>query len=328
MNKPALAMASRVRSFSAMIVRLALCVAVLVVGAPKLQQSGATAKSAVHEFRQVHMGVEVRVALAGMDRRAAERLAERAFGLVDELESILSDWRVGSEVRRLAGSAAGEWITISRPLRDVLALSLAVARASDGAFDPTVGPISSLWRESARTGRPIDEAERARVLERVGWRNVELDSTNRRVRLKKPGMQLDFGAIAKGFVLDSVVASLRDSVSGVLAEAGGDIVVSGSSPSERGWRILVPLAGRDTTLVLTGGAVSSSASLSQSVVGVTGREGHLVDARTGRGLGGGAVITVLGPRGALTDAMATALNLLPTDRRDELARRFGVTLVR
>lgn len=311
-----------------MIVRLALCVAVLVSGAPKLLQSRPAAKSAVHEFRQVHMGVEVRIVLTGIDGRAAQRLALRAFGAVESLDSILSDWRIGSEVRRLARAPAGEWVAISSPLRDVLALSLAVARASDGAFDPTVGPISALWREAARNGRPIDEAERARALSLVGWQHVELDSTNHRVRLMLPGMLLDLGAIAKGFVLDSVVGSVRDSVSGVLAEAGGDVVVWGGPPGERGWRILVPLAGRDTTLVLGSGAISTSGSLSQSVVGVAGREGHVLDTQTGRGLADETLVTVVGTRGAITDALATTLNLVPARKREQLTRRFGVTLVR
>ena len=272
--------------------------------------------------------MEVRLALVEPDAGRAARLAERAFARIEALEAVLSDWRPTSEVRRLESAPVGAWVSISAPLRDVLALSLDVAGATDGAFDPTVGPLTALWREADRTGRPIADDARAIAAARVGYRRVTLDSAGRRLRSDIQGLRLDLGAVAKGWILDQVVGSLRDSVGGVLAEAGGDIVVAGRPPGAPGWRIAVPGQDGDSLVVLTDGAVSTSGPGAQRILGANGDiEGHVFDPRTARGARADAQVTVLAARGAVSDALATALTVVPNEKRAALAARFGVTIL-
>ena len=160
-----------------------------------------------HEFAELHMGVETRIVLYASDATAA-RAARAAFARIAALEDIMSDWRPTSEVRRL-DQRPGQWVRVSRPLFDVLSRAVAIAHATDGAFDPTVGPIVALWRD-ARTRRRLPDSlalDSART--RVGWRLIALDSVRRRVRLATAGMRVDLGGIAKGWILQDALAELN-----------------------------------------------------------------------------------------------------------------------
>src|SRR5688500_6777657 len=121
------------------------------------------------EFAEVHMGVATRVVLHAPDDSTARAADRAAFARVPPLVDVMSDWRPEGELRRLE-RRAGAWVPVSRELFDVLARAVDVARATDGAFDPTVAPLVALWREARRGGRlPAAAAlDSARAL--VGWR--------------------------------------------------------------------------------------------------------------------------------------------------------------
>src|SRR5439155_20066982 len=91
------------------------------------------------EYIELHMGVAVRVVGYAVDDGTARRAARAAYARIAELEEIMSDYRPQSEVRRLTGRTGAD-VPVSEPLYAVLARALELARLSDGAFDPTVGP--------------------------------------------------------------------------------------------------------------------------------------------------------------------------------------------
>ncbi len=288
-----------------------------------------SAQGAPAEFREVHLGMEVRIALSA-NGPAGSRAARAAFERIAALDDALSDWRASSEVRRLQTHPVGTWISVSPALAQVLALALDVARASNGAFDPTVGPLTALWRESQRTGQPIPEAARAAATKRVGYRFVELDTVARRVRFLRDSMRLDLGAIAKGWIIDRALDEVRRmGIDAALIEAGGDLAVYGAPAGTRGWRISVEREGVDTVLVLTHGAVSTSGPTEQWIARADGaRESHVFMPQTGHGLTNGRIMTVIGASAAITDALATTLTLVPSEHVALLATRYGVTVIR
>jgi len=298
----------------------------LLWGALNLHPLGLVAQGTLQEYREVHLGMEVRMLLVG-DSARTDRAAVAGYDRIATLEEILSDWRRGSEVRRLEQHPIGEWIPISLPLRDVLVLALDVARASDGAFDPTVGPLTMLWREAKRTGVPATDSAVTLARTRVGYQHIELDSAGSRVRLLRDGMRLDLGAIAKGWILDDALATVRAlGVENALIEAGGDLVVNGAPPGAIGWRIGFHGSHGETTVLCTSGAVSTSGPSVQWILAADGaRESHVMRPATGRGTTDGHEITVFGTRAAITDALATTLTLVPPAQRPALAKRYRVT---
>jgi thiamine biosynthesis lipoprotein len=265
------------------------------------------------EFTAVHMGVPVRVVLYGRDSVSARDAARAAYNRVAELDRIMSDYQPRSEVRLLTGRPR-EWVPVSEDLFAVLARALEIAAMSDGAFDPTVGPFSRLWRETRRSGQLPDEATLAQARARVGWRLVQADSTRRAIRLAVDDMWIDLGGIAKGYILQKAMEVLKDRGASVaMIEAGGDVVVGDPPPGAAGWSIAVPQADpafSARAAVLTNAAIATSGSSEQFVEIAGVRYSHVVDPRTGLGVSRPHAVSVIATDGATADAVATAMGVL------------------
>jgi len=270
------------------------------------------------EYIELHMGVAVRVVVYAPDDGSARRAARAAYARIAELEEIMSDYRPQSEVRRLAGRV-GTDVPVSEPLYDVLARALELARLSEGAFDPTVGPFVELWRVARRTGRLPERAALDSAAARVGWRHVHLDSAARAARLDVAGMRIDLGGIAKGYILDQARAELgRQGLRRVLLQAGGDISAGDPPPGRAGWRV----AGVPGGSTLANAAASTSGDTEQFVIIGGVRYSHVVDPRTGVGLTSRRQATVVALDGATADGLATALTVLDDEAGAALLKTF------
>ncbi len=286
---------------------------------------GARPQEVRREFAELHMGVAVRIELYAPDDAAARQAARAAYARIAELEDIMSDYRPESEVRRLA-ERPGSAVPVSEPLFAVLVRALELARQSDGAFDPTVGPFVALWRRARRTGRLPTPAELDSAARRVGWRKVRADSAGRSIRLDTAGMQLDLGGIAKGYILDQALLVLsRHGVTRALIQAGGDIVVGDPPPGLPGWRIDVPGAGpmvRTRAAALAHAALSRSGDTEQFVLVDGVRYSHIVDPRSGVGLTSRRQSAVVAADGLTADGLATALTVLDDAGQAALLRAY------
>lgn len=282
------------------------------------------------EFAEVHMGMRVRVVLYGANRDSAEGSARAAFSRIAELDARMSDYRPDSELSGLTNVTAGVWTPISADLCLVLDRALVVARASNGAFDPTVGALVDLWR-SARNMRRLPAAREIEFARsRVGWRHVELDCATPRIRLALARMRFDLGGIAKGFILQDALRLLRSRGAGrALLEAGGDLVAGDAPPGRPGWQIDVPHgdeAFRAKARTLINSALATSGTNAQffELEGV--RYSHVIDPRTGRPLTSDRIVSVLARDGTTADALATALGVLQDAEADRFLAHFPGTV--
>jgi FAD:protein FMN transferase len=290
---------------------------------PSPQDAGVrSAPPLPREFTQIHMGLAVRIRLYSPTEAGAGSAAAAAFARVAELDRMMSDYRPDSELRRLGEAST----PVSPDLFAVLARAVEMAEATDGAFDPTVGPLVALWREARHTRLMPDRSARTAALGQVGWRHIKLDPARRTVRLARPGMRLDLGGIAKGYILQQALAAMAPhGVTRALLEAGGDIVVGDAPPGRDGWRIDVE--GADPRFVaraaaLTNAALATSGPAAQSVEIAGVRYSHVIDPRTGIGLTRSVTAHVIADDAATADALATALTVADPGRRAGILSRF------
>jgi thiamine biosynthesis lipoprotein len=291
------------------------------VGKPSAQRP---APSAQFEFTQIHMGLPVRLVLHAPDRETAESAARDAFARIAVLDRMMSDYRPDSELRAIE-RARGP-VRVSPELMAVLRRAVAIADATGGAFDPTVGPLVALWRE-ARTARRLPEpAALEAARRRTGWRHLDLDPHASTVRLRLDGMRLDLGGIAKGYILQETLQILRSrGVTRALVESGGDIVAGDAPPDRAGWRIDV--RGADPEFAaraaqLANAALSTSGASAQFVEFGGVRYSHVIDPRTGLGSTGGITAHVIAPDAATADALSTALTVLGPEAAGMLRAGF------
>ena len=286
-------------------------------------------------FQQPHMGTLFRIQLYAPDCDKAAAAARAAFARVAELNSIMSDYDPKSELMRLCDQAGGEPVKVSGPLFTVLARAQQVSRDSEGAFDVTIGPVVKLWRRTRKVARlpDADTLQAARAL--VDWRAVVLDPEQQTVQLKRKGMRLDLGGIAKGYAADEMLAILKKhGLSRALIAAGGDLRAGDAPPGKTGWTVAIaPLEPKGAPnqegpryLTLVNAAVSTSGDAEQFVEIAGVRYSHLVDPRTGLGIPGRISATVVAPDGLTSDSLATALAILgPKKGFALLAKYKGVS---
>ena len=284
------------------------------VGSIVVSAAGAQATPERYEYRQTRMGMAVRVVLYAPTDSAARRAGHAAFRKMAALESILSSYRDSSELNRLSRRAGTGPVPVSEPLFTVLRHAQRLARRSGGAFDATAGPLFALWADARRRGVLPDSSARRRAAARVGWRHVTLNERRRTVRLRAEGMQLNVGAIAKGFILDRALDTLAaEGISRAMVEAGGDLVVSGPPPGTDGWHVRLPGAGprgSARSVRLRDAAVATSGDTEQFVEIDGTRYSHVVDPRTGLGLTHRLLVTVVADEGGVADGLATTVGVL------------------
>src|SRR5687768_6177227 len=238
------------------------------------------------EFTEVHMGLPVRLVLHAPDRPAAELAARAAFARIATLDRMMSDYRPDSELRRIQ-SHAGTSVVVSPELLTVVSRALEISRATGGAFDPTIAPLVALWRESRSTRRLPEPFRLTAARALVNWRDVEIDAGRSTVRLSRPGMHLDLGGVAKGYILQEALRTLRErGVGRALVASGGDIVVGDAPPGRTGWVVDAPgsdpaFAARASTLRNAALATSGPTEQFVEIDGI--RYSHIVDPRTGLG---------------------------------------------
>ena len=278
-----------------------------------------------YEYSELHMGVEVRIALYAPDEARARAAARSALDRVAGLEDIMSDYRPKSEMRRLT-QTPDEWVPVSNDLFRVLSRAVDVASATDGAFDPTIGPLVLLWREARRLHRLPDRSARDSARALVDWRRIALDTAGRRARIHGAGVRLDLGGIAKGDAVQQAVFVLRTAgIPSALVEAGGDIAMGDAPPGQPGWRIDVPSGDsvvRARASAISNAVVSTSGPGFQFLEIGGLRYSHVVDPRTGIGLTSAAQVTVIASDGALADALSTALTVMGEADARRLIRRY------
>ncbi|MDR2702498.1 MAG: FAD:protein FMN transferase [Spirochaetaceae bacterium] len=184
----------------------------------------------------------------------------RLFDRLAELDRILSANRDDSELALLNRNAGLEPTGVSPELSAVLERALYFAGISGGAFDPAVGPLVKLWGISTDSPRIPRNGEIGAALELVNWQDVDImpdtgtgtadgsaGMTVGTVFLRRPGMALDLGAIAKGYAADELVRILRETeVPGALIDLGGNIYVWGNKADGKPWLVGVqdPLDSR------------------------------------------------------------------------------------
>jgi len=272
------------------------------------------------------MGVPWTITVHAPAAVAAAAIAA-GFAEVARLERILSDYDPASELSRLSARApTREPVEVGEDLWRVLSRAAEIRDATDAAFDPTVGPLTSLWRQARRTGRLPAGDRLAAARQAVGPEALRLVPALRAVSLERPGMRLDLGGIGMGYAVDRALEVIgRHGIDAAMVDASGDIGVSGPPPGSPGWSIAIapvragraalPAAGDEgERLVLVHQAVTTSGDAFQAVEIAGRRYSHIVDPRTGLGVAGPAAVTVLAGDCTTADALATAASVLGPDR--------------
>ena len=255
---------------------------------------------------------------------------------LDEVVAQMSTWQADSDISRYRAADAGTWQPLPQAFAAVLDAAIEVARASGGAFDPTIAPLVELWGFGhTRAPRQVpDPAVLAQARARTGWQRLQRRAEGRQL-LQPGGLALDLSAIAKGFGADLAAARLRAAgVAAALVEVGGEIRAFGRKPDGGLWQVLVESdpdldAGADAlpprVLALDDAAVATSGDRWHRFEQDGVRYSHTFDPRSGAPVRhAAAAVTVVAAEAMHADAWATALTVMGADEGFLFAQSHGL----
>ena len=176
----------------------------------------------------------------GQNARKSGVIFREIFSRIREIENLMSVNIPSSYVSRINAAAGIKPVQVHEDVFRVIKRALYFAELSGGAFDPTIGPLVSLWGVSGDNPRVPSQAEIDEILPLINWRNVELDDQQRSVFLKHPGMAFDLGGIAKGFAAGEAAQIAKNAgVKRAIIDLGGDIVTVGERRDGNPWGVAI-----------------------------------------------------------------------------------------
>jgi len=281
----------------------------------------------VETGRFMTMGTFARIQLRCRDEPAGRLVLAQAVNTLELLEKILSTYRDDSEITLVNRQAARHPVKISDELYQLLLAAQEYSRLTDGAFDITVTPLIDLWRQAEKDARLPDEGEIEQARAKVGYQKVILSSApEKTVSFSAEHVQLNLDAIAKGYIVDRVLAALRQpGISAGLVDIGGEIAGFGQDQPGRDWLVGIqdPFSRENDNplsevprwkIRLTNCAIATSGNYRRFYTIAGERFSHIIDPRTGRPVDLLPSVTIIAPDTTAADALATAASVIGPEK--------------
>lgn len=265
------------------------------------------------------MATRFEIVLYGADHSRLRAAGEEALAEIERLDRQLSFYRADSDISWINAHAARQPVKVEPGLFGLLRLACELHSATDGALDITVAPLMRVWGLTGGRGRVPSDGEISDALELVGTGRIRLHEADSTVHFKRDGMQIDLGAIGKGYAIDRAVETLRaNRIESALLHGGTSTIYGlGSPPAGGAWRIGInehsadwPHPAVQKIVDLRDSSLSVSAVHGKSFVQGNREYGHVIDPRNGRPSDRAALAAVWGPLAVETDALSTALLVL------------------
>ncbi|MBO7613077.1 MAG: FAD:protein FMN transferase [Treponema sp.] len=175
---------------------------------------------------------------------ASDALYDELFARLKEIDERFSATRRDSDISQVNAQAGIKAVPVHRDVYFVVQTALNFAQKTDGAFDPTVGPLVKLWGINTENARVPSQEEIDEALPLVNWRKVQMDpgdgETSKRIFLLQKGMALDLGGIAKGYAADEMARILGEhNVRQAIVNLGGNVYAYGSKKDGSKWKVAV-----------------------------------------------------------------------------------------
>jgi thiamine biosynthesis lipoprotein len=278
------------------------------------------------------MGTEVTFSAYTSDPDKAEHAFTAAYDEIRRVERLMTDWeRPGepeSDIVRVNKAAGKKPVKVSAETIEVIEKSLDMSRRSEGAFDITFAAMHGLWKfdEDMDKSIPSPEAiaERRKLID---WRDVLVNARAGTVKLRRAGMRMGLGGIAKGYGVDRCSAVLRAAgLENFMVQAGGDLFVAGRKGSAN-WMVGVrdPRGGpRDiiARMPIQDHAFSTAGDYERGFVLNGRRYHHIIDPKTGYPATASREVTIFAPNAFLADALDDSVFILGPKKGLELVDSY------
>jgi len=284
-----------------------------------------TYPSDLYKYHHAAMGTVVEIILMGGDEEASKKAALQAFMEIKRIEQLMSPWIESSDISRINRSAGKEWVKVFPETFDVIKKAKEISELSKGVFDISIGPLTQLWRKAREKKLPPSIEEARGRLDLVNFKNIGIDPEGK-VLLKKKGMEIDLGGIAKGYAVDKAFELLRSlGYKNLIVNAGGDLRVGGLK-NDQPWSIGIPDPRESQKIMakvsVSDSAIATSGDYEKFFIYQGKRYHHILNPKTGFPTDECQSVTIICKDGMKADALATAVFVMGPKKGYSLCRRM------
>jgi thiamine biosynthesis lipoprotein len=276
------------------------------------------------------MGTVFEIAAYDHSPEHASKAIEKAFQEIVRIDDLFSNYKPDSALSNLNRSAHFHTEKVPPDLYRVIEQSMQFSRLSDAKFDISVAPLVDLWKAALRGDGTPTPAQQEEVRGCVGYEKIELTPPDQ-ISFRSPCLQLDLGAIGKGYAVDRAAEVLRSlGIRDALINAGGSTILAmGSPPNQTAWLVHLrdPSNKIDPQVMLKDESVSTSEQTAASLLG-NDSAGHIIDPGTGMPLKTIFAVSAVSKSATVSDGLSTTLLLLgPTKGRELIKNTADVSAI-
>ena len=276
------------------------------------------------------MGTRLDLVIPETHPEEGRHCADEIRSEVNRLERRLSRFDGASSVSTLNREAGVRSVMVDEEMTHILNLCLAYFESTKGAFDITLSPLGTLWRERATQTHPSPPTSReiAAVKESTGMDKLEIDTNNHSVRFHHPDLAIDLGGFGKGYALERVGELLAESGKENAFVSFGDSAVLGCGRHPHGthWEVGVKHLFDQTRSVrsfrLSNQALSTSGTTPNNLQSAAPWYGHIISPKSGKPVVGLRTVSVVSPSALDAEVLSTALTSIPEEERDGILHPF------
>ncbi len=293
------------------------------------------------------------ITVVSPSREKAKEAIEAGFTEIKRLEKLLNFFSPESEITAINKASGRKPVNVSRETLEIIKKAVEIADYTDGAFDPTIGPLMRLWGFSSQPSKPSlpSEDKIKTLLKLIDYKKIKVNDSASQVFLEEKGMEIDLGGIAKGFAADRAIEVIRaKGIKAALVAIAGDIKTFGLKPDLQPWKIGIqnprpdgkdvdvtpanslspphpPLTkggqegGKDglsedifVSLYIKDKAISTSGDYQRFFIENEQRYHHIITPDTGYPAPGIMSVSVIAPEGYMTDGLSTGVFILGSDK--------------
>ena len=286
-------------------------------------------KERIFKKDRILMDTLVAITVVSDSKDTAEKAIDAAFSEIEYLEKLSNHYSPDSEITRINRNAGISEVKVSHDILKLLEKALYVSENTEGAFDVTIGPVIALYDFHKKI--IPDNGMIKKNLSLVNYRDIIINSDRSTVFLKRKGMLIDLGGIAKGYAADKAAETLiKQGVRSGLVAVAGDIKAFGLKPDGEPWKIGIrnPDAKDKeddimATIELEDMAISTSGDYERFFLLGGKRYHHLLNPKTGLSSQECRSVSIITKEGAYTDAFATGIFILGPEQGVKVLEKLG-----
>jgi thiamine biosynthesis lipoprotein len=261
------------------------------------------------------MGGRFDITIVAKDSLSAEQNIDEVIAEITRIENVISDWKSDSQVSEVNQNAGIKPVKVDREVFELTQRAIKLSEITNGGFDVSFAAMDRIWKfDGSMTEMPSAEAIKKSV-EKVGYKNIILDSVQSTIFLKLKGMKIGFGALGEGYATDKCRAMMiAKGIKAGIINGSGDMSTWGKQPNGSPWKIGITNPFDPEKIIaavpLEEQAVTTSGSYEKYVVFNGKRYSHIINPATGYPATGLCSVTIFGPNAETANGLSTSLMVL------------------